>query len=302
VKNNRIYYEVNIANGLFKVVDRVYQIRGFDQATMTIIEGDTGLIVVDPLTVNEASKAGLDLYYQHRPRKPVVAVIYTHSHSDHYGGVKGVISEEDVTSGKVRIYAPNGFMNAVVNETLIIGNAMFRRAAFQFGPLLPRGERGNVDAGLGKVSFAGTTSLIPPTDTIEKPSESRTIDGVEFDFMNTPNTEAPAEMIFYLPQFRVLDMAEIVTHNLHNLLPLRGTQVRDANAWAKDINQALADFGPKTDVLIAQHQWPVWGTERVDTILRKQRDLYKFINDQTIRLITDPARNICNIYRYFPSN
>jgi len=276
---------VNTASGLFKVTDRIYQVRGFDISTMTIIEGDTGLIVIDPMTVTEAAKAGLDLYYQHRPHKPVLAVIYSHSHLDHFGGVKGVVTEADVAAGKVHIYAPKGFMDAVVNENVLVGNAMMRRAAFQFGPLLPRDAKGQVDAGLGKGGVSGNSSLIPPTDTIEKPTETRTIDGVQIVFVNTPDTEAPAEMIMYYPQFRTLNMAELVTHNLHNLLPLRGTQVRDANAWAKDINYALAEFGPNTDILISQHQWPTWGTARIDTILRKQRDLYKFINDQTIRLI-----------------
>jgi len=276
---------VNTANGLFKVTDRIYQVRGFDLSVMTIIEGDTGLIVTDPMTVTEAAKGGMDLYYQHRPYKPVVAVIYSHSHLDHFGGVKGVISEADVASGKVRIYAPNNFMDALVKENVVIGNAMMRRAAFQFGPLLPHGEKGQVDAGLGKASVSGSSSLIPPTNMIEKTVETHTIDGVEIVFVNTPDTEAPAEMIMYYPQFRTLNMAELVTRNLHNLLPLRGTQVRNANDWAKDINYALAEFGPKTDILISQHQWPYWGTDRIDTILRKQRDLYKFINDQTIRLI-----------------
>ena len=276
---------VNTANGLFKVTDRIYQVRGFDISTMTIIEGDSGLIVTDPMTVTEAAKAGMDLYYQHRPFKPVVAVIYSHSHLDHFGGVKGVVTEDDVSAGKVHIYAPDNFMDALVKENVVIGNAMMRRAAFQFGPQLPRGEKGQVDAGLGKSSVSGNSSLIPPTNTILKPVETHTIDGVEIVFVNTPDTEAPAEMIMYYPQFRVLNMAELVTRNLHNLLPLRGTQVRNANDWAKDINYALAEFGPKTDILISQHQWPYWGVERIDGILRKQRDLYKFINDQTIRLI-----------------
>ena len=278
---------VNTANGLFKATDRIYQVRGFDISTMTIIEGDTGLIVVDPMTVTESAKAGLDFYYEHRPHKPVVAVIYSHSHLDHFGGVKGVVSEADVAAGKVHIYAPKGFMDAVVNENVVIGNAMMRRAAFQFGPLLPRGDKGQVDAGLGKGGVSDNSGLIPPTNTIEKPTETHTINGIEIVFVNTPYTEAPAEMIMYYPQFRTLNMAELVTHDLHNLLPLRGTQVRNANDWAKDINYALAEFGPKTDILISQHQWPYWGQERIDGILRKQRDLYKFINDQTIRLINE---------------
>jgi len=277
--------KANRSHGLFKVVDRLYQVRGLDLSTMTIIEGDSGLIIVDPLTVNESSKAGLELYFKHRPQRPIHTVIYTHSHLDHFGGVKGVVSEAEVQSGRVRIYAPNGFLDAVIKENVVIGNAMLRRAAFQFGPFLPHGETGQVDAGLGKGSVAGSSSLIPPTDVIEKPVETRVIDGVEIIFVNTPDTEAPSEMIMYYPQFRVLNMSELVTRNLHNLLPLRGTQVRNANLWAKDIHFALAEFGPRTDVLIAQHQWPFFGQARIDGILRKQRDLYKFINDQTLRLV-----------------
>jgi len=277
--------QINRAHGLYQVTDRVYQVRGFDISNMTIVEGDSGLIIIDPMVVQEAAKVGLELYYQSRPRKPVVAVIYSHSHIDHFGGVKGVASDADVAAGRVKVFAPKGFMEALINENVIVGNAMRRRAAFQFGPLLPKGPQGQVDAGLGKTSVPGSSSLIAPTDSIENPIETRTIDGVQITFVNTPNTEAPSEMIMYFPQFRVLNMAELVSRTLHNLLPLRGTQVRNANDWAKDINFALAEFGAKSDVLIAQHQWPVWGTGRVDTILRKQRDLYKFINDQTIRLI-----------------
>jgi alkyl sulfatase BDS1-like metallo-beta-lactamase superfamily hydrolase len=276
---------VNLKNGLFKVTDRIYQVRGLDISNMTIIEGDTGLIIVDPLTYTETARAGLDLYYENRPKKPVVAVIYSHSHADHFGGVKGVISEDDVAAGKVKVIAPLGFMEALTKENVLVGNAMSRRGQFQFGGLLPKGEKGLVDVGLGKVLSHGSITLIAPTDTIAKRVESRRIDGVDIVFINTPDTEAPAEMIMYYPQFRALNMAELVTHNLHNLLPLRGTQVRNANDWAKDINFALAEYGAQTDVLLAQHHWPTWGQDRVGKLLRKQRDLYKYINDQTIRLI-----------------
>jgi alkyl sulfatase BDS1-like metallo-beta-lactamase superfamily hydrolase len=225
------------------------------------------------------------LYYQHRPKKPVLAVIYSHSHVDHFGGVKGVISEADVATGKVQVIAPLGFMEALTKENVLVGNAMSRRGQFQFGGLLPKSDKGLVDAGLGKGPAGGSVTLISPTETIEKPVETHRIDGVDIVFMNTPDTEAPAEMIMYYPQFRALNMAELVTHNLHNFLPLRGTQVRNANDWAKDINIALAEYGDKTDVLLAQHHWPTWGKDRVGNLLRKQRDLYKYINDQTIRLI-----------------
>jgi len=265
--------------------DGLYQIRGFDISNMTLIEGDTGLIVIDPLLAVETASAALELYYQHRPRKPVVAVIYTHSHADHWGGVKGVTNESDVASGKVAILAPEGFLQYAVSESVIAGNATRRRGLYQFGPLLPKGERGLVDAGLGKTLSLGRTSLIPPTDIIRKTGERRVIDGIEIVFAMAPSTEAPAELYMYFPQFKALNMAEIATHNFHNLLPLRGTEVRDALAWSKDLNEALDVFGDKTDAVIAQHHWPVFGGARVRTFLENQRDLYKYVHDQTVRLM-----------------
>jgi alkyl sulfatase BDS1-like metallo-beta-lactamase superfamily hydrolase len=275
---------LNLANGLFKVVDRVYQIRGFDISNMTLVEGASGLIVIDPLTTLETARAGLELYWQHRPRRPVVAVVYTHSHADHFGGVRGVVDEAEVRAGRVRVIAPAGFLEEAVSENVLAGNAMGRRAQYQFGNTLPRGERGFVDAGLGKATFNGTITLIAPTESIAQPYETRTVDGVEIVFQTTPGTEAPAEMNLYFPQFRALDLAENATHTLHNLLPLRGAQVRDANAWAKYLNQALDQFGERSDVVLAQHHWPTWGRERVRTFLARQRDLYKFLHDQTLRL------------------
>jgi len=277
--------QLNHSHGLFKVVDGLYQIRGFDISNMTLIEGDTGLIVIDPLLAVETASAALELYYQHRPRKPVVAVIYTHSHADHWGGVKGVTNESDVASGKVAILAPEGFLQYAVSESVIAGNATRRRGLYQFGPLLPKGERGLVDAGLGKTLSLGRTSLIPPTDIIRKTGERRVIDGIEIVFAMAPSTEAPAELYMYFPQFKALNMAEIATHNFHNLLPLRGTEVRDALAWSKDLNEALDVFGDKTDAVIAQHHWPVFGGARVRTFLENQRDLYKYVHDQTVRLM-----------------
>ena len=276
---------VNMANGLYKVTDRVHQLRGFDVSNMTIIEGDTGLIVIDPLISTEVAKAALDLYRKHVSQKPVVAVIYTHSHIDHFGGVRGVVNSDDVAAGRVTIWAPAGFMAAAVGENVIAGNAMLRRALFQFGAMLPRGERGQVDTGLGKSVSVGTVTLIPPTNLIEKPIESHRIDGVEIVFELTPEAEAPAEMIMYYPQFRVLNMAEIATQNFHNLLPMRGALVRDSLSWSKYIGGALRRYGDSSDVLIAQHNWPVWTGERVRDFLRKQRDAYKFVHDQTVRLM-----------------
>jgi alkyl sulfatase BDS1-like metallo-beta-lactamase superfamily hydrolase len=270
--------------GLFKVTDRVYQVRGFDLANMDIIEGETGLIIVDPLFSAETARAALDLYYKHRPKKPVVAVIHTHSHIDHYGGVKGVVSEADVTAGKVKIIVPDGFLEHAVSENVYAGNAMGRRAQYMYGVLLDKGPEGQLGAGLGKTLSQGTQTLIPPTDIISGTVVKRTIDGVEFVFQLTPGTEAPAEMNFYLPQFRALCVAENATHTLHNVLSLRGAEVRDPKLWAYYLNQTIALFGNETDVVFAQHHWPTWGMERITTFLSDQRDMYEYINDQTLRL------------------
>ncbi len=276
---------VNMANGLYRVTDRIYQLRGFDVSNMTIIEGDTGLIVIDPLISAEVAKAAMDLYLKHRPKRPVVAVIYSHSHMDHFGGVRGVVSSDDVAAGKVTIWAPAGFMAAAVGENVIAGNAMLRRAIFQFGAILARGERGQVDTGLGKSVSGGTVTLIAPTNLIEKAVETHRIDGVEIIFELTPDAEAPAELIMYYPQFRVLNMTEITTQNFHNFLPMRGALVRDSLAWSKYIGGALHRYGATSEILIAQHNWPVWSGDRVRAFLRKQRDAYKFVHDQTVRLM-----------------
>ncbi|WP_431111142.1 alkyl/aryl-sulfatase [Variovorax paradoxus] len=276
---------VNMGAGLYKVTDGIYQLRGFDLSNMTVIEGKTGLILVDPLITTETAKAALELYYKHRPRKPVAAVIYSHSHVDHFGGVRGVVNEEDVASGKVKIIAPVGFMEEAVSENVIAGNAMSRRGIYQFGPLLPRGEKGQVDAGLGKSVSSGTISLIPPTMLIEKPTEAHTIDGVDIVFELTPGAEAPSEMIMYYPQSRVLNMTEIAAQTMHNLLPMRGALVRDPLIWSKHLGGALQRYAAKSDVMIMQHNWPVWGADRVQGFLAKQRDAYKYVHDQTVRLM-----------------
>lgn len=277
--------QLNSIHGLFRVTERIYQVRGFDISNMTIIEGHTSLIIIDPLFTIETARASLELYLQHRPRKPVGTVIYTHSHSDHFGGVKGVINEADVIAGKVQVIAPTGFMESAVSEKILAGNAMGRRAQFQFGMLLPTGVRGLVDTGLGKASAHGTTTLIAPTMTIKNDREEHAIDGVEFVFQLALGSEAPSEMLFYLPQFRVLDMAEDVTHCMHNLYTIRGAEVRDGNLWSKYIDEARVSFGEKTDVLIAQHHWPTVGRERINDLLKKHRDMYKFIHDQSVRLL-----------------
>lgn len=273
---------LNMHHGLFQVTERVFQVRGLDLANMTIVEGDTGILVIDTLTTVEVAAAALALYHAHRGNRPVRAVIYTHSHSDHFGGVQGVIAAD---AAGIPIIAPDGFMEAVGGENVLPGNAMARRAQFQFGGLLRQGPRGQVDAGLGKTTARGTQSLIAPTMLIRAPVETHTIDGVEIAFQLAPETEAPAEMHLFLPQWGVLNMAENATHHLHNFLPLRGAVVRDPRMWAKYLAEALVLFGARTDVLIAQHHWPVWGRERVRSFLEKQHDLYKFVHDQSVRLL-----------------
>jgi len=276
---------LNLHHGLFQVTERVYQVRGFDLSNMTLIEGERGVIVVDPLISTEVARAGLDLYRAHRGDRPVTAVIYSHSHTDHYGGVRGVLDEAEVAAGLVPVVAPARFMEEVVSEAVLAGTAMIRRGQFQFGPTLPKGPRGQVDAGLGKGTSRGTVTLIPPTVTIAEPIETHRLDGVEIVFQLTPETEAPAEMHMFYPALRALNLAENATHNLHNLYPIRGAQVRDANAWAKYIDEARDRFGRGADVAFAQHHWPVWGTERVQEFLAAQRDIYKFLHDQTVRLM-----------------
>jgi alkyl sulfatase BDS1-like metallo-beta-lactamase superfamily hydrolase len=277
--------QLNAVNGLFKVTERVYQVRGLDIANMTIIEGERGLILIDPLLANETAKAALDLYLAQRPAKPVAAVIYSHSHADHFGGAKGVMSAEDAASGRVKVIAPDGFMEHAVAENIIAGNAMRRRAQYQFGSTLPIGERAQVDTGLGKALSIGTISLIPPNDIIKQAYETRTIDGVEIEFHLVPGSEAPAEMILYFPQFKLLNMAEDANHTMHNLYTIRGAEIRDGRLWSRYIGEAIERYGDKTDTVIAQHHWPIWGNERIVAFLKKQRDLYKFIHDQSVRLL-----------------
>jgi alkyl sulfatase BDS1-like metallo-beta-lactamase superfamily hydrolase len=277
--------QLNMNHGLFQVTDRIYQVRGFDISNMTLIEGNRGVIVIDPLISCECARAALDLYFAHRGTRPVTAVIYTHSHTDHYGGVRGILDERDVISGLVPVIAPDKFLEEVTKENVLVGTPMIRRAMYQFGPMLPKGPRGQVDAGLGKVTSRGTVSLIAPTQVIVQPLETHIIDGVEIVFQLTPDTEAPAEMHMYYPGLKALNLAENATHNLHNIYPLRGTQVRDCNAWAKYLADALVQFAPRSEVVFAQHHWPVWGNARVTDFITKQRDTYKYLHDQTLRLM-----------------
>ncbi|GGC59847.1 alkyl/aryl-sulfatase [Chelatococcus reniformis] len=277
--------QLNCRHGLFEVAPRIYQVRGFDIANMTIVEGDTGLIVIDTLTTAETARAALELYRAHRGPRPVKAVIYTHTHSDHWGGVKGVVDEAAVASGAVAVIAPDGFMEHAVSENVIAGNAMLRRAHYQFGMFLDVGVEGQVDAALGKSISRGTVTLIAPTDLVRETGETRTVDGVEMVFQMAPNSEAPAEFHIYFPAFRALNLAENATHLFHNLLPFRGAEVRDPLAWSKYINEAIELFASRSDVLMGQHHWPVWGQARLQTFLRQARDLYKYVHDQTLRLM-----------------
>jgi alkyl sulfatase BDS1-like metallo-beta-lactamase superfamily hydrolase len=277
--------QLNCRHGLFEVIPGIYQIRGFDISNMTLIEGSTGVIVIDPLVSAETARAGVELYFQHRGKRPVAAIIYTHSHTDHWGGVKGVITQDDADSGRVPVIAPEGFVEAIAQENVLAGTAMVRRAQYQFGPLLPKGPKGQVDAGLGKTLSSGSVTLIAPTDLINHDLETRVVDGVEIVFLMAPDSEAPAEMHMFYPAFKCLNMAENTVHNFHNLLPFRGAEVRDSRAWSRYIDIALATFGDKSDVLIGQHHWPVWGNGAIKSYLGKQRDLYKYVHDQTLRLI-----------------
>jgi alkyl sulfatase BDS1-like metallo-beta-lactamase superfamily hydrolase len=263
----------------------VYQVRGLDIANMTLIEGERGVIVVDTLTSIEGARAAMELYFQHRGRRPVTAVVFTHTHTDHWGGAHGVLDGETLARGEVPIVAPNLFMEYAVSENIIAGPAMLRRAQYQFGPFLAKGPRGQVDCGLGKSMAAGSVKLLRPSDLIMETGDKRVIDGVEFEFQMAPNSEAPAEMHFFVPRYRLLNLAENCTHNFHNLLPFRGADVRDALAWSKYLGEALQMWGGKADAMCGQHHWPVWGKQRIDTMIRQQRDLYKFAHDQTIRLM-----------------
>ena len=271
--------------GLFAVTDSIYQIRGLDLSNMTLIEGDTGIIVIDPLISRETAAACLALYREHRGDRPVVAVIYTHSHIDHFGGVKGVITDDDVAAGRCVIVAPTGLVEHAVEENVYAGTAMARRAAYMYGAALPRGPRGSVGAGLGQTTSTGTPTLISPTVSISKTGHTETIDGVRIEFQMTPGTEAPSEMNFYFPDLRALCMAENATHTLHNLLTLRGALVRDPHVWSAYLTESINRYASRSDVLFASHHWPTWGTERLTEFLSLQRDLYGYLHDQTLRRI-----------------
>lgn len=272
--------------GLYEVVPGIYQVRGFDLSNITFIEGDTGIIVIDPLVSTEVAAAALALYREHRGAdRPVVAVIYTHSHVDHFGGVLGVTTQADVDAGKVSVLAPEGFTAHAIQENVYAGPAMARRATYMYGTVLDRGPQGQVGCGLGQTPSTGEVGIIVPTIDIRTTGETHTIDGVEIEFQMAPGTEAPAEMHFYFPRFRALCMAENATHNLHNLLTLRGALVRDPHAWSGYLTEAIDTFADRADVVFASHHWPTWGRERIVEFLSLQRDLYAYLHDQTLRLL-----------------
>jgi alkyl sulfatase BDS1-like metallo-beta-lactamase superfamily hydrolase len=275
--------QLNTFAGLFKITDRIYQVRGYDLACMVVIEGDNGYIIIDALTTVEESKKAMDLVYEHLGQKPVRVVVITHSHADHFGGAAGVVTAEEVKGEKVKIVVPAGFTKAALSENVLAGPAMLRRAAYQFGYGLPVGPRGKVDSGLGKAASGGTVSFLPPTHEVMETGQKMTLDGVEFIFQMSPETEAPAEMEFYLPQFKSLCVAENVNRTVHNLYPMRGALTRDAKAWAGYINQMLELF-PEAEIAFGLHFWPVRGKEEVRNWLKKQRDMYKYLHDQTLRL------------------
>lgn len=271
-------------SGLFKVVDQIYQVRNQDLSNMTIIEGESGLTICDPLVSVETAKAALELYYAHRPKKPVVAVIYSHSHVDHYGGVRGVVDEADVKAGKVKIYAPDGIVEKAVAENVMAGTAMSRRASYMYGNLLPPSATGQIGAGLGTTTSAGTVTLIAPTNIISKTGQQEKIDGLSYTFLWAPGTEAPTEIHWFIDELKALSTAENGCHTLHNTYSLRGAKIRDPLAWSKYLNETLRIWGDKAEVLYGMHHWPVWGNKQVVDHLKKQRDLYRYINDQTLRL------------------
>ncbi len=272
--------------GLYEVVPGIYQVRGFDISNVTFVETDTGVIVIDPLVSTEVAAAALALYRTHRGGdRPVVAVIYTHSHVDHFGGVLGVTSQADVDAGAVAVLAPDGFVEHAVRENVYAGPAMTRRATYMYGTLLPRGPRDQVGCGLGQATSTGEVAIIVPTVDVRETGEKHTIDGVEIEFQMAPGTEAPAEMHFYFPRFRALCMAENATHNLHNLLTLRGALVRDPHAWSGYLTEAIDTFADRADVVFASHHWPTWGRESIVGFLSLQRDMYAYLHDQTLRLL-----------------
>ncbi len=277
--------QLNMINGLFEVTDGIYQVRGYDLSNITFIKGDKGWIVFDPLISQETAKAALDFINKELGERPVTGVFYSHSHIDHFGGVRGIVDENDVISGKVPIVASQGFTEHAVSENVIAGNAMGRRAVYMYGALLPRNEKGGVNGGLGQTTSTGVATMIKPTDIIEKTGEERTIDGVKMVFQYTPGTEAPTEMNIWFPDKKALWMAENTTNTMHNILTLRGAQVRDALKWSSYLQETIDMWGDDVQVKFQSHHWPMWGQEDIVKYFKKQRDMYKYTHDQTVRLM-----------------
>lgn len=274
-------------HGLFEVAKGVWQVRGFDVANATFIAGKTGWIVIDPLTSVETAKAALDLANAKLGARPVVALIYTHSHADHFGGARGMVSQADVDSGKVQVIAPAGFVEHAVSENIIAGPAMGRRAGYQFGIGAAKGPTGQVGVGIGVAVAPGTQSLIPPNVDVTRSGQTLTVDGVRIEFQLTPNTEAPAEMNLYLPDLRVLDLAENANATMHNVLTPRGALVRDAKEWAGYLTESIRLYGDKTDTLMTSHGWPRFGQAEIGAYLEKHRDAYKYLHDQSVRMMNE---------------
>jgi alkyl sulfatase BDS1-like metallo-beta-lactamase superfamily hydrolase len=289
---------LNMNYGLYEVIPGIYQVRGFDLANISFIKGDTGWIIFDPLTAKETAQAALDFINAQLGERPVVAVVFSHSHADHFGGVRGVVDEADVRSGKVKVIAPVGFMDHAVSENVYAGNAMSRRLFYQYGVLLPASPYGHVDQSIGKNTAAGNLGLIAPNLIIEDPIEELTIDGVRMIFQNTPGTEAPAEMNTYFPDLKAFWAAENITATIHNIYTLRGALVRDALAWSKYINRALYLFGQEAEVMFASHSWPRWGNGRIQEVMRGQRDMYGHLNNQVLHLANQgvTVNEIQNVY------
>jgi alkyl sulfatase BDS1-like metallo-beta-lactamase superfamily hydrolase len=273
--------QLTAIQGLFEVCPGIYQLRGIELSNMTVVEGDTGVLIIDPAVSEEVAAAGLKLYREHRGERPVTAVIFTHSHIDHFGGVLGVV---DVDT-HVPILAPAGFLEHAVSENVYAGNAMLRRGVYHTGQSLPVSATGVIGVGLGSGTSMGTIGLLAPTVTVTHTGQEETLDGVRILFQMTPGTEAPAEMNFYFPDRRALCLAENATHNLHNLLTLRGAEVRDARGWSRYIGEAIEMFAVEADVAFASHHWPTWGTDNIIRFLTEQRDLYAYLHDQTLRLL-----------------
>ena len=275
---------LNRIAGLFEIAPGFYQLRGFDLSNMHVVEGETGIVVIDPLISAETAAAALALYREHRGERPVTGLIYTHSHIDHFGGAAGIVSPEEVAEREIPVLAPEGFLHHAVSENVYAGTAMGRRAGYMYGARLQRGPDGQIGSGLGQTTSLGTMTLIPPNLEVTETGQEETVDGVRMIFQLTPGTEAPAEMNFHFPEQRVLCIAENATHTMHNVLTLRGALVRDPQVWASYLDESIELFGERSDVLFAGHHWPRWGSERIVEYLRKQRDLYTYIHDQTLRM------------------